>query len=59
VWEWEDDADAADPPADARGQIGNFAYYGPTNVFDPATVDSRLLFSADRPAVSMEPQPEG
>jgi hypothetical protein len=46
-------------PADACGQVGDFAYYGPTNVFDRAALDSRLLFSADRPAVSMEPQPEG
>lgn len=54
VWTWEDDFDLLETPSDVRGQVGDFGYYPPTNVFSLATLNTSLLFSASRLTVTME-----
>jgi hypothetical protein len=55
VWQWEDDFDLFETPQEHRGQVSDLGYYPPTNVFSLLTLNSRLLFSAGRLAVELEP----
>jgi hypothetical protein len=55
VWQWEDDHDLFEVPGADRGQVGNFDWYAPTNTFSLGTINTTLLFSADRLVVGLEP----
>jgi len=55
IWQWEDDHDLFEVPDDARGQVESFDWYEPTNTYDLVTINSRLLFSARRLVVRVEP----
>lgn len=55
VWQWEDDHDLFETPADVRGQVSRLDYYAPTNVFSLGTLNTALLFSGSRLAVHLEP----
>lgn len=57
IWHWEDDHDLDEVPDDARGQVGSFDWYAPTNTFELGTINTTLLFSADRLTVRLEPLP--
>jgi hypothetical protein len=60
VWQWEDDyALRFETPQEERGQINDFGYYAPTNVFSLETLSTRLLFSAGRLVVRLEPLTQG
>ncbi len=60
VWQWEDDyALMFETPQEGRGQISDFGYYAPTNVFSLETLSTRLLFSAGRLVVRLEPLTQG
>ncbi len=60
VWQWEDDhALMFETPQEGRSQISDFGYYAPTNVFSLETLSTRLLFSAGRLVVRLEPLPNG
>jgi hypothetical protein len=59
VWQWEDDYDLVETPAEARGQVSGFDYYSPTNVFSLLTLNTTLLFSASRLSVYLEPLGNG
>jgi hypothetical protein len=60
VWQWEDDyALMFETPQEERGQISDFGYYAPTNVFSLETLSTRLLFSAGRLVVRLEPLTNG
>ena len=56
IWQWEDDHDLFEVPEDARGQVESFDWYEPTNTFDLVTINTRLLFSARRLVVRVEPE---
>jgi hypothetical protein len=58
VWEWENDFDLFEIPEEVSGQVGDLAYYPPTNVFELSTVNTSLIFSAARLTVGLEP-PKG
>jgi hypothetical protein len=55
VWQWEDDAELLDTPTDVRGQVSDFSYYRTTNLFELQTLNTSLLFSADRLSVGLTP----
>jgi hypothetical protein len=60
VWQWDDDcALMFETPQEERGQISDFGYYAPTNVFSLETLTTRLLFSAGRLVVRLEPLTNG
>jgi hypothetical protein len=55
VWQWEDDYDLFESPVAERGQVRALDYYAPTNVFSLLTLNTRLLFSARRLMVELQP----
>ncbi|MCZ2828712.1 hypothetical protein O2W14_07710 [Modestobacter sp. VKM Ac-2986] len=55
IWQWEDDHDLFDVPEDVRGQVESFDWYEPTNTYDLHAINTRLLFSARRLVVRVEP----
>ena len=55
IWQWEDDHDLFDVPEDARGQVELFDWHAPTNTFDLQTINTRLLSSARRLVVRVDP----
>ena len=57
VWKWEDDHDLFEVPEAYRGQVGSFDWYASTNTFSLGTINTSLLFSADRLSVHLEPAP--
>ncbi len=60
VWQWEDDhAVMLEAPVEERGQVSDFGFYAPTNVFCLETLSTRLLFSAGRLVVRLEPLTHG
>lgn len=59
VRRWEDESDLSRTPLDVRGQVSDFRYCARTNVFDLVTIDTRLLFTADRLSVSLERRSAG
>lgn len=56
MWRWEDDVDAHEVPEDALGQVESFDWHASTGTFDLHTVNTRLLFSARRLTVRVEPE---
>ncbi|MCZ2811625.1 MULTISPECIES: hypothetical protein [unclassified Modestobacter] len=54
VWQWEDDYDLVETPADVRGQVRQLDYHPPTNVFSLLTVNTSLLFSAAQLTVELQ-----
>jgi hypothetical protein len=55
VWQWEDDYELFESPVAERGQVRALDYYAPTNVFSLLTLNTRLLFSARRLMVELQP----
>ncbi|NEK94323.1 hypothetical protein GCU67_09075 [Modestobacter muralis] len=56
IWQWEDDHDLFDVPDDVRGQVESFDWYEPTNTCGLHAINTRLLFSARRLVVRVEPE---
>ena len=56
VRQWEDDEDLFETPSHARGQVSDLSYDEQTSLFALQTLNTRLLFSADRLTVTTGPR---
>ena len=53
---WEDDVDAHEVPEDSLGQVESFDWRASTGTFDLQAINTRVVFSARRITVRVEPE---